>query len=109
MLMYMHTDKAVAKGHPADRVFLVAPYKVDTTGGGSQSCHLAWKTTATPEGLSHPAFKKPLAYTAKEIVKGEKSKAKNGSTPTAWFKPDSLYKVVTLEDVKAKAIALSKT
>lgn len=98
LIMYLHTSKAVKKGCPANRVFLV----VDKSATKAYAGHLvAWKCTLSPRGLLHPAFKEPLPLTASALATGcIRNRAANGSEPTAIFKPDSLYRRVTLEDVR---------
>jgi hypothetical protein len=90
MQLFMHTTKAVNRGEPADRLFLVV--------GRHGKDMLAWKCTVTPKGIKHPAFKELLKPSELE-AKGMLLKGANNSEPTALFKPDSLYRQVFLNDL----------
>lgn len=84
-LLYRHAPKAVKRGHPADRIFLVV-------GRWKNGELLAWKCEQLPNGkVRHPArWTKPM--TLKELVAyGSMRSGNNGAAPTAIFKPDSFY------------------
>lgn len=87
--LYVHTAKAIALGEPADRLFLVA-YTDD------QGYRIAWKCQITKAGIDHPGYKKPMTVGQVESGHGANREYPNGSTPTAWFKPDSLYKRIDI-------------
>jgi hypothetical protein len=98
MKLFMHTAKAVRRGDcPSDRVFLV----VSSSKEGRTVWHTGWKCTLTNDGLQHPAFKKPLSFD--NLAKGFIKSGKNGSMPTAVFKEDSFYQVVTEADLEVRA------
>jgi hypothetical protein len=90
-MIYMHTEKAIGRGHPRDRVFMV----VDIVNGEV----LAWKCKITPQGIEHPAFKDNLPVTIEGCITGCMSRGSGYCTPTALFKADSLYKKVTVDDL----------
>src|ERR1700744_5915760 len=88
--LFQHSKKAIKQGEPSDRVFAVVGI-VDDQG---RSFYLAWKCTRLKNGkISHPAFKEPLDPEDKRLFR---KTSKNGSTPTAMFRPDSRYAVVPL-------------
>jgi hypothetical protein len=91
--LYMHTNKAISRGEPADRVFLV----VKRDG----KFLIAWKCTLMPNGLKHPAFKSSLAF--EDIQNGTIEHGKNDSHPSAMFRPDSLYRKVTVAQLRHEA------
>lgn len=93
-LLYVHSPKGVRKGHPGDRLFLV------TSMEGKDM--IAWKCTITRKGIEHPGYKKPLPL--KKIVEGigRKESMPNGSEATALFKPDSLYKQISLAELEER-------
>lgn len=109
-----HTPKAIKAGAPADRIFAVT-WVEDTEGlpnGKKLPCSpvlVAWKCTLLPNGkLDHPAYKHPLDPKNRSLYV---LRGRNGSEPTAVFKPDSFYKPwsgdVSVEQEKA-ARALAK-
>lgn len=106
--LYMHSPKAVKRGHPADRVFLVTSKQREV--GASELArdvvHYAWKCELRTTGLWHPAFVKPLKLDSTDIARGRVERGRNGSEPTAVFKPDSLYKRVTISELKQRASTL---
>lgn len=94
-MIYIHTPKGVRRGEPADRVFVVVTIQVNGD-------LLAWKCTLTRTGyLSHPAFKRPLPLTHDGLRRAALLRGRNGSEPTALFRPDSLYREVTLADLRS--------
>lgn len=92
--LYMHTPKAVKRGCPEDRVFLVV--------GADDKWLFAWKCRLTTAGLIHPGFTKPLPLTAAGLAQGKITLAANGAEPTAEIAPDSLYTKVTLAGLQAR-------
>jgi hypothetical protein len=100
MLMYIHTRKAVKRGEPADRLFLVSY-------AGRDGNLIAWKCIITPAGVVHPAYKAPLKIDRLEKA-GELVRGRNGSQPTAVFKPDSLYQKIGPAELEV-LIAAAKT
>lgn len=84
-------DGGIGSAHYADRVFLVVERR------GKEL--LAWKCDLVKGGLSHPAFKKKLKWN--ELDRGAILKGRNGSEPTALFKPDSHYRRVTIEELRS--------
>lgn len=96
--LWRHTAKGVARARrargfmaevltaPADRIFAVV--SVDGLG----MCK-AWKCTELPSGMiSHPAYEQPLNPNDLKLFI---ERGRNGSEPTAYFKPDSHYKEIT--------------
>ena len=108
MLLYMHTPKAVRSGCPDTRVFLVMPPE-KSWGIKMKGFMVAWKTTLIPAGLEHPAFKAVLKLDAVDLARGQLWKGRNGSEPTAVFKPDSFYRKVTLAELRKLAKGTSST
>jgi len=85
--MFVHTPKAIKRGEPADRVFVVVKRWED-----DPSYFVAWKVTKVPGGFEHPAFPDQKLLSPLELkLKGSILKGSNGSKPTAIFRPDSLY------------------
>jgi hypothetical protein len=98
MEIFMHTQKGVRRDSaitvaPADRVFLVVR--------NEKGVRDAWKCELRQEGVRHPAFKKLLAFD--ELERGLIWRGRNGSLPTATFKPDSLYRRVTVKQLREEA------
>lgn len=86
--LWSHTAKGVKRGEPLDRVFAVVEVATDQ----GRDYLLAWKCTLLPKGLiDHPAFKRPLRPNDPRLFV---AKGRNGSGPTAMFRPDSLYRQV---------------
>ncbi|ASD50567.1 hypothetical protein FDI24_gp033 [Acidovorax phage ACP17] len=94
MQIYMHTPKAVKRGHPKTRVFLVVP----ELSNGKQKT--AWKCELLSDGtLRHPAFDRSLRLTESDLARGVILKGANGSEPTAVFKTDSFYQEVSIAEL----------
>lgn len=95
----MHTPKAVRKGLPGDRLFVVH----NGFKEGRRTWYNAWKGRLTSQGLIHPAFKDALPIN--EVTLGKLGKvpdlARNGAEPTAQFYKDSFYREVTWDAVRA--------
>lgn len=90
--LFMHTPKAVKRGHPADRVFVVI-----TVEGRNR---IAWKCELRDGKLWHPAFKTLLPLTEAGIKKATVSKGCNGAEPSAVFYLDSFYRRIALDDLR---------
>lgn len=108
--IFMHTPKAVRAekkmagfaSMPATRVLTVCgwddglpkrDYEVKT-----RPYLVAWKCELTPDGLiQHPAYKKPLSPSDPRLFSPKHGR--NGSEPTACFRPDSFYTKVWAEDL----------
>jgi len=118
-LLFIHTKKAVNNGHPEDRLLLVIGYeRIDPSPDGSlrdrksgnwiKKLHfIAWKCEITAEGIIHPEFHTRDAHgyckhrplSVDDVIKKGNTMGKK-SEPTAWFKPDSYYKQITIEELK---------
>ncbi len=96
-LCYMHTPKAIRAGEPADRLFVVVSTKNSDPG-----YFLAWKCSIDENGLQHPrTMYKSVPLTAEALEDAARMSGDgSGSTPTAYFKPDSFYKRVTLTQMR---------
>ena len=94
--MYIHSDKAVKKGHPSDRLFLVYCDEKDFNGG--HDIKIAWKCRITDLGIVHPAADRLLQ--PEELKDWCIKEGKNGSTPTAVFPLDCFYRKVSLDEVR---------
>lgn len=81
--VWRHTRKAVAAGHPGDRLFYVT--------GATADGLLAWKVTEVGDGLViHPAYGRgPVQLGDIDPFCGPT----NGAQPTALFEPDSFYRL----------------
>ncbi len=101
MRLFMHTAKAVKRGHPADRLFVVV--SSSSYSGRAKVEHLAWKVSITSAGLIHPAYQPYKKVSLDNLTAMAKlPKGRNGSEPTALFKEDSFYREVTVQDVEAE-------
>lgn len=88
--LFIHTARAVKGGEPSDRLFLVVKrWEEDPT------YFVAWKVEKSRAGFKHPAFPKKVFKHTLELQRvGTLEKGKNGSTPTAVFKHDSMVQEV---------------
>ena len=102
MLLYVHSLKPVRAGHPADRLFVVTCTQQIRR---QRPWITAWKTTITPDGIVHPAFKKPLSPSELE-TRGTVERGRNGSEPTALFREDSFYIPISVETLTATIASL---
>lgn len=83
---YLHTEKAIKKGNPENRLFAVVRKQ------GSRL--VAWKCVLYKDGsIWHPAYTEKL-FPSKDDEKIFIEKGENGSEPTALFKKDSFYKEI---------------
>lgn len=91
--LWMHTPKAVRRGEPGNRVFVVTmvqPVDDGSPNWRSKKWLHAWKCELLADGkLKHPAFCEPMDISDVRIFQ---SQSDNHSAPTAVFRPDSLYK-----------------
>lgn len=102
MKMFMHTPKAVKRGCPADRLFVVTTILND-------GYFRAWKCTVIAGAIVWPGSKVPQKINEANLRKIAKPvRTRNGAEPTAEFKPDSLYKVVSTQDVERIAAGIPK-
>lgn len=80
--MWMHTSKAIARGEPAERLFAVVA--VDGP-------HLiTWKHSLRPDGNVYHIGRQEVM--SRDDPRLFEARSPNGATPTAMFKPDSLYR-----------------
>ena len=92
--IWCHTPKAVRRGEPANRLFVVvciAPVNDGSPNWQKSTWMHAWKCTLLPNGLiQHPAYDQALSPLDPQVFCVTST---NGSQPTAVFRPDSLYKL----------------
>lgn len=82
---YRHTEKAVARGEPKDRLFAAIRRNGDYV--------LAWKHTLMPNGtIRHGGYSGNGACMRADDPRLFSEASPEGGTPTAFFKPDSLYR-----------------
>jgi len=110
LILFVHTAKAIAKADaPADRVLLVA----GTYKEGRVTRYVAWKCRlsdalyVTSRGGRRLTAKTLTAKTLMSMAVPDP--AEDGlSAPTADFRKDSFYKLVTIEELKARMAAYGK-
>jgi hypothetical protein len=96
--LFMHTQKAINRGHPGDRLFVVH----NSFQEGSDVYFTAWKCTLTAYGVRHPALKEVVSVESIPVVAlDHRGRAANGSEPTAQFKKDSFYRAVSVDQLKS--------
>lgn len=83
--IFKHSPKAVKAGERFDSVFPVVAIVQDQ----GRSYYLGWKCSILKDGkIKHPAYKRPLSQDDKRLFIKQ---GRNGSKPTAMFRPDSFY------------------
>ena len=97
-MLFVHTTKAIRKGNPADRVFVVAK-NPDGSFIEDDGYYLAWKTEIKNNCFWHPAFGDIMTEEEVRTLDLSSPNSNNGSGPTAWVKHDSFYKKITLNNV----------
>lgn len=104
--MFMHTKKAVYKaGAPELRVYFEVPHDLlDAEGKREMRGRIwAWKAELTKMGIRHPASSKIISVEDlpnHPDLWGLDPRGPSHSAPTADFKMDSFYKLVTIADLR---------
>lgn len=98
--LFIHTTKAIKRGHPANRVFLV----VDEHEHGNSHKFIAWKIKMVPQGFWHPGLEGACSIGRLLTDGNVNGKMLQGAEPTAVFKPDSLYQEVSPSELEAIVI-----
>lgn len=100
VVLYVHTDKAIKARVPGEQVPHERRLYVVT---GSDLDHIiAWKCTITSKGIGHPSSSYiPQPVNMVTLAKFKDPKNRCGSSPTAFFKPDSFYKRIGILELRS--------
>ncbi len=93
--IYIHTAKAVKKGHPASRVFLA----VHISDAIDSTTKTAWKCEIEGDKIWHPFYRDELLSPNEFLTKGN-IVGEGDCVPSAYFVPDSFYQKITLDELK---------